>query len=310
VLERAETDLDNFRAALSWSIEQDLPTGLRLCSALGWVWVLGGYIAESRRWHEYVVAKAGSTSSPDLAACLRGLTNLLLIQGELSRAQEIASRSVGMGRELDDPAAIAFGMTVLGSVQIRQGDLEAAQRTLTEAVERHRPLDDDWRLARVLGHLGGVEEELGRFDRAEELLREALAITESVGDAHEVAVQGQNLAYLLALAGRVEEASELARGLVPTVVALGSPSLTMAFSNTMMNILLRSGDPAGAARLFGAEEAMGERLDLPSYYLAEELEEALTLVGDSMTREEWEEHRQAGRAERIEDLLGRLDLPR
>ncbi|MEV5963154.1 tetratricopeptide repeat protein [Kribbella sp. NPDC051952] len=309
LLERAETDLDNFRAALGWAVEHDLPTGLRLCSALGWVWVLGGYIAESRRWHEYVVATAGSTSSPDLAACLRGLANVLLIQGETDRAEEVATRSLEMGRELGDPAAIAFGMTVLGSVQGRQGDLETAERTLTEAVERHRFLDDDWRLARVLGHLGGVEEELGRLDRAEELLREALAITESLGDAHEVAVQGQNLAYLLALAGRVDEASELGRELVPTVLALGSPGLTMAFSNTLMNILLRRGDPVSAAQLFGAEEAMGERLDLPSYYLADELEEALALVGDSMTRGEWEKHRLAGRAVRVEDLLGRLDLP-
>ena len=307
-LERAETDLDNFRAALGWAAEQDVPTSLRLCSAVGWLWLVGGSFAESRRWHEYVVAQAGTSSSPDLAACLRGLSNVLLVQGEASRAHEIAVRALEMARELEDPAGIAFGMTVLGTVQRRQGDLEAAQRTLAEAVERLRHVDDEWRLARVLSHLGGVEEELGRFDRAEELLRESLAITEVLGDTHEVAVQGQNLAYLLTLAGRVDEAGELARGLVPTIVALGSPTLTMAFSNTMMNILLRQGDPVTAARLFGAEEAMGERLGMPNPYLEEELEEALALVGDAMSRAEWEEHRRAGRSERVEDLLGRLPL--
>jgi predicted ATPase/class 3 adenylate cyclase len=307
-LERAETELDNFRAALAWAADRDVPTSLRLCSALGWLWIVGGSIAESRRWHEYVVAQAGSTSSPDLAACLRGLSNILLLQGEAARAHEVATRSLEMSRELDDPAGIAFGMTVLGSTQRQQGDLEAAQRTLAEAVERLRHVDDQWRLARVLSHLGGIEEELGRFDRAEELLRESLAITEAMGDTHEAAVQGQNLAYLLTLAGRVDEAGELARGLVPTVVALGSPTLTMAFSNTIMNILLRQGDPAGAARLFGAEEAMGERLAMPNPYLDEELEEALALVGDAMSRAEWEDHRRAGRGERVEDLLRRLPL--
>jgi len=49
-LETAQADLDNFRAALSWAVESDgdLATGLRLCAALGWVWILGGYVAEGR----------------------------------------------------------------------------------------------------------------------------------------------------------------------------------------------------------------------------------------------------------------------
>jgi hypothetical protein len=91
-------------------------------------------------------------------------------------------------------------------------------------------------------------------------------------------------------------------------VALGSPPLTMAFSNTAMNILLRLGDPAGAAELFGAEEAMGERLEMVNPYLEEELAEALELVGDALSREEWERYRREGRSERVEDLLTRLPV--
>ena len=305
-IERAETDLDNCRAALGWAVRQDLGTALRLCVALGWVWLLGGYVAESRQWHEDLVVRAGDTPSPDLAACLRGLSNLLLLQGETGRAHELATRSLEMAKAVGDQAGVAFAMSLLGTAQRQQGDVEAAQRTLSEAVELHRGLEEKGRLARVLGNLGGVEEELGRLDRAEVLLREALAINDSIGDIHEAALQGQNLAYLLALAGRVDEASALARGLVPTIVALGSPSLTMAFAHTMMHILLRQGDPVGAAHLFGAEEAMGERLELPNPFLAEELEEALALVGDAMSRAEWEEHRRAGHSERVEELLGRL----
>ncbi|RZT28484.1 putative ATPase [Kribbella sp. VKM Ac-2569] len=307
-VERAEADLDNFRAALTWATENDVRTGLRLCSALGWVWLFGGYIGESRAWHEQVIAAAGTTSSPELAACLRGLSNLLLMQGETERAHELTTRSLEIARELDDPAGIAFGMTVLGSAQRQQGDLDAARATLTEAVERLRSLDDDWRLARVLSHLGGIEEDLGNLEHAEDLLRESLTITESIGDAHEIAVQGQNLAYLLILAGRPDEAAELARGVLPTVLALGSPSLTMAFSNTVMNLLIRRGDPVGAAHLFGAEEAMGERLEIPNPYLDEELAEALELVGDTISREDWDRHRHTGRTERVEDLLARLTL--
>jgi tetratricopeptide (TPR) repeat protein len=305
-MDRAEADLDNFRAALAWATDNDLRTALRLCSALGWVWQLGAYHTESRRWHEQVVAAAGTTSSPELAACLRGLSNLLLLQGETDRGYEVAARSLTMSRELDDAAGIAFGMTVLGTAQRQRGELDGARQTLTEAVERLRTLDHSWRLARVLGHLGGIEEALGHFDRAEELLRESLSISETLGDALEITIHGQNLAYLLALADRVDEAAELARHLAPTVVTLGSPSLTMAFSNTAMNILLRRGEPAGAAELYGAEEAMGERLEILNPYAEEELAEAIELVGDTLSHEDWERHRLAGRTERVEDLLLRL----
>jgi len=225
------------------------------------------------------------------------------MQGETERAHELATRSLDMARALDDDAGIAFAMSLVGTAQRQLGQIEAARDTLEEALKLHRGIDDKGRLARVLGNLGGVEEELGRFDRAEALMRESLAILDDIGDVHEAAVQGQNLAYLLVVAGRVDEASELARGLVDTVVALGSPSLTMAFSNTAMNILIRQGDPVGAAHLFGAEEAMGERLEMPNPYLEEELEEALELVSGVMSREEWETHRRSGRSERVEDLL-------
>jgi len=313
-LEMAETELDNFRAALGWAVPLgghegavgDLATGLRLCAALGWVWLLGGYVAEGRRWHEHVVAQAGAAPSEDLAACLRGLGNLLIMQGETERAHEVATRSLEMARTLDDHAGIAFAMSLLGTAQAQIGQVEAARGTLEEALDLHRQIDDKGRLARVLGNLGGVEEELGHFDRAETLMKESLTVLEDIGDVHEAAVQGQNLAYLLVVAGRVEEASELARGLVDTVVTLGSPSLTMAFANTAMNILIRQGNPVPAAHLFGAEEAMRERLEMPNPYLNEELEEALELVSGLMSREDWEIHRRSGRVERVEDLLAQF----
>ncbi|WP_432947390.1 tetratricopeptide repeat protein [Kribbella sp. CA-253562] len=303
----AEAEVGNFRAALSWATSFDTAASLRLCAALSWLWVITGDLAEGRRWHETVVARAGTTPSADLAACLRGLSNLLLVQGEPHRALTEALRAREMSSSLGDRSGVAWAMSLIGTAQRQHGDLETAQRTLAEGLELHRRLDDKGRLARILGNLAGVEEELGHLDRAEALLRESLAVLEGLGDAHETAVQGQNLAYLLAVAGRVDEASTLGRGLIPTVLGLGSPGLTMAFANTMMTILARQGDAGIAGRLFGAEEAMGERLGVVNPYHADELQEVLTLVADMMSPEEWQAHRHHGRSERVEDLLAGLE---
>ncbi|GAA1524756.1 hypothetical protein GCM10009741_27730 [Kribbella lupini] len=309
-LERVETELGNFRAALSWATTADVAQGIRLCAALSWLWILTGDVPEGRRWHEDVLARAGTAyRSADLAACRRGLSNLLLVQGEVQRALSEASKALELSRSLDDRAGVVWAMSLVGTAQRHHGELDAARQTLTEGLELHRQLNDDnGRLARLLGNLAGIEEELGRHDRAEALLRESLAVLNKIGDAHESAIQGQNLAYLLAQTGRVEEADTLARGLIPTVLSLGSPSLTMAFSNTMMTILARQGDAVAAARLFGAEEAMGERLAIPNPYLAEELDEASGLVAAVINPEDWQAHRRYGRAERVEDLLARLTI--
>jgi predicted ATPase len=54
----AEIELDNFREALAWTLQRDIsePTGSggvwigpHLCSALGWLWLMGGYLTEGRR---------------------------------------------------------------------------------------------------------------------------------------------------------------------------------------------------------------------------------------------------------------------
>jgi tetratricopeptide (TPR) repeat protein len=312
----AETELDNFRQALDWTVPRgddtdsptgDVVTGLRLCAALGWVWYVGGYVTEGRSWLERVIARAAGSPSPKLAACLGGLANLLLAQGEFSHALEVAGQSLTMARMLDDRATAAFAIGVLGTAQQQMGNVEAARATLRESLELHRQAGDQGRLARALGNLAGIEESLGHFDRAEELMRESLRIFDGLGDVHEAAIQRQNLANLLALAGRVEEASELARGLIDTVLGLRSPNLTMAFANTYMNILIRLGDPTTAAQLFGAEEDMHERLAMPNPYQDEELEEALALVAGAMSAEDWEYHRRLGRGKRVEDLLAQLN---
>jgi len=312
-LELAEADLENFREALEWCVPGsgqpgDPETGLRLCAAFGWVWWTGGYVTEGRRWHERVIAAADGSESTYLAASLGGLANLLLNQGEARRAHELAEQSLAMARSLNDSATEAQALGLLGTAEQQLGDVEAACATWRAALAAHRARQDMRGLSRVMGHLAGIESSLGRLEAAESLIRESMDIDDRLGDVHAATVQRQNLANLLAIAGRVEEAGEIAGGLVDTVIGLRDPSLTMAFANTCMNILIQQGEPVRAARLFGAEEEMHRRLDMPNPFHDEELEEALAQVAVTMSAEEWNHHRKLGQDMRVEDLLVELRL--
>jgi predicted ATPase/class 3 adenylate cyclase len=321
-LRLAETEIENFRDALDWAVHQDQPDpedqwagraiDLQLCLALRWLWYTGGYVAEGSRWLELVLDRHSSAPSGALAECLVAYANLLLAQGDLERACDVASQGLTMARALDDEEKLAYALGVLGSAQIQRRDVEAARVTLSEALDLHRRIGNQGKLVQALGNLAGVEEACGNYGNAEELTHEALDLVRELGDMHEEAVQGQNLANLLATSGRPEEASEVARSLIEPVLQLRSPNLTMAFANTYMNILIGLGDPVRAAHLLGAEDAMHERLDQPNPFAEEEHQEAWDAVRGSISEEDWERHCQAGRDELVEDLLVELataDLP-
>jgi predicted ATPase/class 3 adenylate cyclase len=307
-----EMELDNLREALGWALGQTpsdpsepdrAHIGLRLCSALGWFWLVGGYLAEGRLWYERAIMAVDQSPSGELADALGGFANLLIYQGEPVRARDLATASLTMSRTLGDQERAAFAWGVLGTAEQESGDVEAAQRSLGEALTVHREIGDRGAEARTLGNLAGVAEALGDYHRAEALTRESLSIIEDLGDMHEAAIQRQNLAFLLAISGRVEQANAEAQALVETVLKLRSLNLTIAFANTYMNILIRRGDAVAAGRLFGAEEALRERVAMPNPHHDEELSEALDLVRGVMSVEEWEHERQAGRAHTVEELL-------
>ena len=315
-LHQAETELDNFREALAWAMsthedpgrdsDADPALDLRLSSSLGWLWYTGGYVLEGSRWLEQALDRPARVPSGQLAEGLALYANLLITQGSLERAGELARQSLETARVVADDKREAYAMAVLGTAQLHQGDVHTARQTFEDALVLHRRIGDPDRLNRALGNLAGVEEELGNFARAEELTQEALGIVQEAGDAHEVAVQSQNLAHLLAVSGRAEEAAGIARSLIDAVLQLRSPNLTMAFANTYMNILLRLGDPIRAAQLLGSEQAMRVRLSLPNPHEDEELAEAWASAKEVISPRDWDLEIQRGRETELEALLASL----
>jgi predicted ATPase/class 3 adenylate cyclase len=309
----AESEQDNFREALAWSVEdphdrsRSTDVGLRLCAALSWLWSTRGYATEGLRWYEETIEQAGKERSKELVTCLAGMSVLLLSQGKSDRARDLAADAVTMARSLEDRETVAFALSVLGTAEQQSGQGDSARRHLEEAVDLYRRGAPSGRMGRALGNLAGIVEMSGEFAHAEELMKESLALFEDLGDSHEATIQAQNLANLLVTSGRTGEAHQLAASLVVTILALRNPHLTMAFSNTFMNILIQLGRPVPAAHLFGAEQAMRHRLELPNPYEREELEEAWAAVEKLMPVEEWEEERLLGQRESLEDLLLHLN---
>ena len=146
--DRLDTEQDNLRAALGWSIanrtlsgepEDSTPLALMLCQALIYYWVLGAQYMEARQWLEQAISRAGKTKGPVLADCHSYLAMALLALGELENARESARAAVAMCRDLEDTEGpLAEALLQLGMANLQLGELGAARPYIEESLKIRR----------------------------------------------------------------------------------------------------------------------------------------------------------------------------
>src|SRR5919198_3449027 len=86
-LERLERERDNFRAALSWSLDRpDSELALRLIGSLRRAWVARGYLSETRQWLEAALEHRAAVRMSVEAKGRYGLGRVALVQGDYDEA--------------------------------------------------------------------------------------------------------------------------------------------------------------------------------------------------------------------------------
>ncbi len=101
-LERLEAEHDNFRAALSWAMEQrEAELGLRLGAALVEFWHLHVHHSEAQRWLKGALAKEKAPPSARMKALERA-GFLAWEQGDYERAVALGEEALKLARRLGD----------------------------------------------------------------------------------------------------------------------------------------------------------------------------------------------------------------
>lgn len=194
-LDRLESEHDNFRQALGWSLAGGSSNGtsgvvgLRLAGALWRFWELRGHFAEGRRWLADALAKeeAHPASTPAVRAkALHGAGNLASHQGDYARARPFLEESVALCRELGDQRGVVQGLTDLGGVARAQGDYAGAHALLEESLASASELGDQQGVARSLNHLGDVARSRGDYSRARSRYEASLALARQLGNTDEI----------------------------------------------------------------------------------------------------------------------------
>jgi tetratricopeptide (TPR) repeat protein len=121
-------DLDNFRAALEWSLSQGDESGPRLALALGDFWLARGLLQEGRGWLEGALARPVADQRLR-AGLLRVLGTLLSDSGDLNRADAVLAEGAEVAAAAGAPALRARNTVLRADMYDMRGE------SLAEALE-------------------------------------------------------------------------------------------------------------------------------------------------------------------------------
>jgi predicted ATPase/DNA-binding SARP family transcriptional activator len=261
-LERVETEHDNLRTALAWSLESGKSErALELAGALGYFWLLRGYFSEGQRWLEDALALSegeqrtkaitGDTSGPSRvemaqrAKVLYGAGRIRFLSlFDPHTSHMIVEESLRLWRELGDKWWMAAALEHVGLMLIMEGDVQASRACLEEGVSLAREVENRWPLALCLIRLAGSM----RTDNAaaRRIREEGVAVARSVGDK---SVLSQGLIGLVTdnlIEGNVTAAAPVAEEALAEACAIGSATHVMFSLIQLVIINCFQGDPAKA----------------------------------------------------------------
>ena len=187
-LNHLETEHDNLRAALEWSLGRsessadDAEKGLRIAGALAQFWAMHGHLGEGRRWMAHAL-RSPTGSIPPRAKALTGEGVLAYLQSDLPRAAELCEQGLALARQTDDKWFIGVSLFVLGEYHRNyRHDLPRAQSLLSESLTLARQVNDPWLKALTLYGFGLQSHLQGDQKKATNFLEESLELCRSIGD--------------------------------------------------------------------------------------------------------------------------------
>ncbi len=179
---RADDEIDNVRAALTWSLERDVARGARMVLDLTPYWRARGSFSEGRRWLGSLLALLEELEPMQRGVALRDAASYAAMQDDYVQAVQLTQRALEVFRDLGDAARIGAALHVLAEVAHRQDHLEEAEGLYREAFEQLNAADHLVGKTICLMNQGVLAREMGDVAASEAFLRDAGAGAERLDD--------------------------------------------------------------------------------------------------------------------------------
>jgi tetratricopeptide (TPR) repeat protein len=301
-LHRLETDHDNVRAAFDRSLAVgNGRTAQRLTGLLFDFWMVRGHFIEAALRAEAAVV-ADPTPTAELARALSASSNFHETRADHGLARTRAEQAIEVATAIDDRRGLAHGRHALGSVVSEEQDWPTARDLWQQSLADFTALGDDhWMLAsrRALAY---AAEQLGDVGHYHELVRENLAHARRAGDRRIEARSVSSLGLWALEEGRLAEAIEHFADSLRIDRQLANPMFIAVNLVRFAIVLARRTEAAAAALLLGRSDRIWQDIGAtPEPWMAEEREQARTLVRDRLDEQVFEEHLSAGHELALDD---------
>ncbi|OLE34685.1 MAG: hypothetical protein AUG45_03795 [Ktedonobacter sp. 13_1_20CM_3_54_15] len=232
---------------------------------LGWIgWYRGNYTT-ARRLAEEALARWREAGDKDrIAWALHLLASLASQQGEYARARALCEEGVTTHRASGNKSGLAHALFQLAEVLlVSQGDRATVHSLLEESLTLSKELGDKLGLANYLSLAGRLALQQGDASAARSLIEEGLALYRETG------YRLEGISESLSMLGKVAAVQgdyTAARALYEESLAFpGKVDAVWTASSLegLAGVMAVQGEPALAARLYGAAEALRERVGTP-----------------------------------------------
>jgi tetratricopeptide (TPR) repeat protein len=263
-LDRLESEHDNLRAALGWSLEGDAEAGSRLATAILWFWILRDYWKEGSQWVEALLSRAkGSEGAGPRADLLAGHTILAYTQGDLQSFEASLEECLSLARATANRRVMALALAGVATLEATRQEYERATAASQEGLALAREVNDRWLQAWNLRFLGQMSRLDGDDDQAHQYWNEGLLLAEALGermvtgwitaDLGELALQRHEFTRARAL---------LNRGLMLNL-ELGMKAQIAVCLEVIAAVVGTNGQPRLGVQLLGAAAALREASYVP-----------------------------------------------
>jgi predicted ATPase/class 3 adenylate cyclase/DNA-binding CsgD family transcriptional regulator len=183
-IEQADIEIDNLRAAFSWSRENsEIELALALASSLQPLWLARARPREGLAWFDAVLTHEVAQDT-GLAPAVRAraladkavLNMILVVADSLGQAQQ----ALALAREIEDPVVLARALTACGATAAYNAELAGAY--FAEAIELARELDDKWTLSQILTSQASAAIAAGDPIAARVAAEEGRDLADAIGD--------------------------------------------------------------------------------------------------------------------------------
>jgi non-specific serine/threonine protein kinase len=268
-LKRLDTERDNVRGTMRWLLEKgESQTAARIGWALWLFWWWHCHFTEARRWMEEALSKGVTIPASARAKALFVAGTMAQGQGDRRSAEPLLEESVGLFNQLGDRLGSAYALTNAGLVAIGQGRHERGNALLQEATDLFLELGERWCASVTLSFLTVGCFGQGDHTRARRLSEQALALAREVGDPQATSIA----CHAGATVTQAEGDHERAKGLLQEGLKLSAESgdqTNVAYCLEGLAATASSeGRQACAARLWGAAEALLEKIEAAAYIYA------------------------------------------